>query len=319
MPRNKGSGRAFSRPIRDGAGVTREGAFCLGRLPFSPLNLAITVRDRYNSSRSNQSLFCMSVFPSPPRYFVSHNGQIKGPFDLDMIEAFILSGHYEEGVRIRAEGADQWTSHFATTKTSPPPIPVTPKAGDSAQSPRIPKWVFIGVGVFVLMLLIKFNTGETEPAAAAPFDPAASGLLPVDAPKITTGPKPAFDPSKPFEVIDEPATARPSTDVIYRDTNGRTYRVPRSAYLRLSELRTAIDKEEAAISAIQAGQKRQSDNIEARRMYLDRTSQYEIDSFNATIDSLNAAQARLQHRIDVFNLRVDAFNAELERVGTPSR
>ena len=47
------------------------------------------------------------------RYFVSHNGEVKGPFDLDMIEAFILSGHYPRGVRICAVDSKEWRSYFA--------------------------------------------------------------------------------------------------------------------------------------------------------------------------------------------------------------
>ena len=106
-------------------------------------------------------------------------------------------------------------------------------------------------------------------------------------------------------------------DVLYRDTNGRTFNVPYSAYLRLSKEREAIVQEEAAITGIQFKQKAYSDSIESERTYLDRTNQYEIDAFNEKIDNLNAAHAQLKQRIDRFNRSIDAFNAELERVGTP--
>jgi peptidoglycan hydrolase CwlO-like protein len=114
------------------------------------------------------------------------------------------------------------------------------------------------------------------------------------------------------------STATPA-EVLYRDTNGRTFSVRHNDYLRLSKQREAIAQEEAAITAIQFKQKAYSDSIESERTYLDRTNQYEIDAFNAKIDNLNAAHAQLKQRIDIFNRSIDAFNSELERVGTPAR
>jgi hypothetical protein len=39
-------------------------------------------------------------------------GEVKGPFDLDMIEAFVLSGYYPRGVQICAEGSKEWHSYL---------------------------------------------------------------------------------------------------------------------------------------------------------------------------------------------------------------
>ena len=83
----------------------------------------------------------------PLRYLVSHNSEVKGPFDLDMIEAFILNGHYPRGVRICAVGSKEWRSYLPPIPTSP-----APASGQSDQSPVVktagstPKWIFIVAG-----------------------------------------------------------------------------------------------------------------------------------------------------------------------------
>jgi hypothetical protein len=46
------------------------------------------------------------------RYFVAHSGETKGPFDMDMIEAFVLRGYYPRDVQICAEDSTnfRWSS-----------------------------------------------------------------------------------------------------------------------------------------------------------------------------------------------------------------
>jgi hypothetical protein len=236
---------------------------------------------------------------APLRYFVSHNGEVKGPFDLDMIEAFILSGHYPYGVQICAQGSNQWKSHSFEVKAAPPPLPQqSSQPVGSKPSGGVPKWALWGggiLGVFILMKMFSGGNSATPSSASSSY-----------APKATTYSNHRTYYSTPAEVR-------------YRDTNGRTYSVPHAAYLRLSKERAAIDQEEAAITAILANQKAYSDNIELERTYLDRTNQYEINAFNEKIDNLNAAHAQLKQRNDTFNRSIDAFNAELERVGTPVR
>ena len=97
------------------------------------------------------------------RYFVSHNSELKGPFDLDMIEAFILSGHYPRGVRICAVGSKEWRSYLPPIPTSP-----APASGQSGQSPVVKaaggtlKWIFIVGGVFALVGLVVVLNGTTS-------------------------------------------------------------------------------------------------------------------------------------------------------------
>jgi hypothetical protein len=258
---------------------------------------------------------------APLRYFVSHNGEVKGPFDLDMIEAFILSGHYPRGVQIRAEGSNQWKSHSFEVKTAPPPLPPPlpqqfSQPVGSKPSGGVPKWALWGggiLGVFILMKMFSGGNTATPSSVSSSYAPKAtpypSGL--------TTSRPTTYSNYRTY--YSTPVSVATPADVMYRDANGRTYSVPHTAYLRLSKERAAIEQEEAAISAIQVNQKAYSVNIELERTYLDRTNQYEIDAFNEKIDNLNAAHAQLKQRIDTFNRSIDAFNAELERVGTPVR
>lgn len=254
---------------------------------------------------------------APLRYFVSHHGEVKGPFDLDMIEAFILSDHYPRGVQIRAEGSNQWKSHSFELKAAPPPLPQqSSQPVGSKPSGGVPKWALWGggiLGAFILMKMFSGGNSATPSSVSSSYAPKAtpypSGL--------TTLRPTTYSNYRTY--YSTPVSVATPADVMYRGTNGRTYSVPHVAYLRLSKERAAIDQEEAAINAIQANQKAYSDSIESERTYLDRTNQYEIDAFNEKIDNLNAAHAQLKQRIDIFNRSINAFNAELDRVGTPVR
>jgi hypothetical protein len=180
----------------------------------------------------------------------------------------------------------------------------------------VPKWALWGggiLGVFILMKMFSGGNSATPSSVSSSYAPKAT-LYPSG---LTTPPPTTYSNYRTY--YSTPVSVGTPADVMYRDTNGRTYSVPHAAYLRLSKERAAIDQEEAAIAAILANQKTYSDNIELERNYLDRTNQYEINAFNEKIDNLNAAHAQLKQRIDTFNRSIDAFNAELERVGTPVR
>jgi hypothetical protein len=251
------------------------------------------------------------------RYFVSHNGEVKGPFDLDMIEAFILSGHYPHGVQICAQDSNQWKSHSFEVKAAPPPLPQqSSQPVGSKPSGGVPKWALWGggiLGVYILMKMFSGGDSATPSSVSSSYAPKATPY-----PYGLTTPRPTLYPTYRTYYSTPVSVATPA-DVIYRDTNGRTFNVPHNDYLRLTKQRDAIDQEEAAITAIQAKEKAYSDSLESERIYLDRTNQYEIDAFNEKVDNLNAAHAQLRQRIKMFNRSIDAFNAELERVGTPVR
>ncbi len=245
----------------------------------------------------------------------SHNGEVKGPFDLDMIEAFILSGHYPRGVQICAQGSNQWKGHCVAFEAVPPPVPrESSQAVGSKPTGRILKWMLVAGGTLgVLILMGIFGPSSPPSSGSSSYAPKATPYRN----GLTTPWPTTYSTSRTY--YSTPVSVATPADVMYRGTNGRTYSVPHAAYLRLSKERAAIDQEDRAITAILANQKAYSDNIELERTYLDRKNQYEIDAFNEKIDNLNAAHARLKQRIDIFNRSIDAFNAELERVGTPAR
>ncbi len=56
--------------------------------------------------------------------------------------------------------------------------------------------------------------------------------------------------------------------------------------------------------------------LERDRIYLDRTNEYAVNSFNADVNRFNTMNDAAQSLIDDYNRDVNAFNAELERVGT---
>jgi hypothetical protein len=252
---------------------------------------------------------------SAARYFVSHNGEVKGPFDLDMIEAFILSGHYPQNVQICSEGSNQWKSHCVAVEALPPVVPRQPSQSvGSKPTGRILKWMLVAGGTLgVLILMGIFGPSSPPSSSSSSYAPKATPYR-----NALTTPRPNTY-SIPWTNYPTPESVATPADVMYRGTNGRTYSVPHVAYLRLSKERAAIDEEDRAITAIQANQEAQSASIESERTYLDRTNQYEIDAFNAKIHRLNAEHAQLKQRIDIFNRSIDAFNSELERVGTPAR
>lgn len=276
---------------------------------------------------------------NPLRYFVSNNGETKGPFNLDLIDAFILSGHYPEEVRIRGEGSNEWKEHAPVVDMAAPTVqPDSPRF-----AARIPKWLFwVGGGIglwFTVKFLIEAGNSQALSRSASVQSPSTSHRSGYSTPSST--PYVTLTESERSKYVQKargyglssstglgtpssslastPTTAETPADVIYKGANGKTYRVPHSDYLRLSKQRADIDEEDAAITSLQAKQKTYSDNIELERAYLDRTSQYQIDGFNQKIDRLNLAHAKLKQRIDAFNRSIDAFNAELERVGTLER
>ncbi len=234
----------------------------------------------------------MSDSTSTLRYFVSYNGEVKGPFDLDMIEAFMLSGHYSQDIQICLEGSNEWKTHCVKLKAEPSESPAQQRQPVGAKpNGGLLKWLLVGGGTLgVSFLMWWFGPG------APPSSTYASSAL-----SNTRVP-----PSN-------------STQVPYTSSQGRTYMVPHSESFRLSREKAALEQEDTALSTLQAGLDAKRQEVEAERAYLDRASQTQIDDFNEKVDAFNAKKLELTRRIEVFNSRIDAFNADLARVGTPTR
>ena len=244
---------------------------------------------------------------STTRYFVSHNGETKGPFDLDMIDAFILSGHYPKGVQVCAEGSDKWSPHTSRGEGLP-----------AINHPfiNVPKWMYIGGGILALVVFCKIvgteNSSKGDSSSTRYSSSASSSTY------IPPTSRPSSANSVPATYSTPRAAATPA-DVMYKDSAGNTFRVSNSDYQRLSKVRLGISQEEAAISAIQTKIDAYGEDLDREKSYLDHTSQSAIDTYNAKVDKLNEANARLKIRLRTFNASVDDFNADLARVGTPIR
>lgn len=238
---------------------------------------------------------------SGSQYFVWQNGEVKGPFDLDMVEAFILSGHYPKDVQICAEGSTQWHSHsptigspeHATRPFGATPVPPNPSQGVATW--KIVVGILIGLG----MLAAICSTGTR--------DTTTPGKSLSDTPVVTrpTG-------SLPRTYYPSPAA---SPDVLYKGVGGHTYMVPNSDSGRLSRWKEALEQEEAVVNAAEASLDAEQTELERHRAYLDRTNQYEIRDFNTKVDAFNAKNLEVKRKTAAFNAHVDAFNKDLARVG----
>lgn len=259
------------------------------------------------------------------RFFVSFNGEMKGPLDLEMIEAFMLSGHYPESVQIRREDSDEWTPHFVRTEASPPPIKIAqPPSRTEVGLPRKPNiltdWRLILGGVLVAFFVIKaMSTGESKPASKystratpRPYKPT-SGTKPAPRSSAATAPTTKTSSSGYTAASSTPA------ETIYRGANGRTYRVPHSEYPRLSRLQSALTEQKRSLDQFEGQVNAIEAQINRAKQSLDTTSQYEIDSYNEKINRYNRATEQLSRQTDAFNSDVNSFNSDLERVGTLTR
>jgi hypothetical protein len=267
----------------------------------------------------------------PIRYFVSQNGEVKGPFDLDLIEVFILSGHYPQDVLICAEGSDEW--HRRTI--SNPASRSSTGYADSAHVGKPPRGVlkpgFVAVGVLGLIVLAAIFTGNEN--TGSPHSSATTSSVPTktdaETPKaFNQAQKIAYQDgsrSRPANTVADadgtsrtyyPTPAATPAAILYTSTDGRTHSVPHSDYVRLLRQKKALDQEDSAMTAAQTRLDEEQSSLERQRAYLDRTNQYEVDDFNEKIDALNLRKAQVRQQVSTFNESVDSFNAELARVGT---
>ena len=129
------------------------------------------------------------------------------------------------------------------------------------------------------------TTYESHPASAPAYTPPAPSA-------------PAFTPPPGFD----------------SGSSGKNeYRVP-------DYVSTELDREKAGIEADRAIIKQMDDQldslgreIENDRIYLDKTSQYAVDAFNAKVDRYNTLSQKDKDATSAFNERVDNYNAKLRQ------
>jgi hypothetical protein len=163
------------------------------------------------------------------------------------------------------------------------------------------------------------NSPQTQYIAKPPTTAKAKpqNIYPASATTKSYTPIISPPPPRTFSTPSSPAFGDDSK--LYRDASGHTYRVSNFDYHRLLAMKSSLDAKNRLIDKSKEEMQPLQAQIERSRIYLDRTSQYAVDSFNRDVARSNAMNDDLQTTIDAFNREVRAFNAELERVGTPIR
>jgi multidrug resistance efflux pump len=83
----------------------------------------------------------------------------------------------------------------------------------------------------------------------------------------------------------------------------------------LNSEKAEIESERATLEALKAQIEILSREIERDRIYLDRTSQFDVNVFNSKVDRYNALNQRAKIANAAFNQKVDNYNAKLQRYG----
>jgi len=107
----------------------------------------------------------------------------------------------------------------------------------------------------------------------------------------------------------------PATSAGDANSDGKVYRVP-------SYVSSSLDREKLEIEADRAVLKQQADQLDALgreidsdRIYLDKTSEYSVNAFNAKVDRYNYLSQQAKAANAAFNARVDSYNAKLQQYG----
>ena len=158
--------------------------------------------------------------------------------------------------------------------------------------------VIIGASLFgfiVLMVIVGANSEKSSTSASrgTPRESSSTGASSASA-------KPAFNP--------DTYLANPSG-------NRTTYSVPDSRSSELAVDREAIDRAKAEVNALQARLDALGGEIERERPYVDNTSQYAIDAFNAKVNTYNALVVTTREHNERANQMVDAYNEKLAKYG----
>lgn len=95
----------------------------------------------------------------------------------------------------------------------------------------------------------------------------------------------------------------------------KTYRVPSSVSSTLDDEKTKIESERITLEALDAQVEGLGREIERDRPYLDRTSQFAVDEFNAKVGRYNALAQKAKLANAAFNQKVDNYNTKLRQYG----
>jgi hypothetical protein len=92
-----------------------------------------------------------------------------------------------------------------------------------------------------------------------------------------------------------------------------TYHIPSYRTAELNRDGQAIEAAKSQLQLLDAQLESLGAEIKHDRLYLDHTSQYQLDAFNTKVDSYNSLLQQARSQQQVVNQMVDAYNAKLNR------
>ena len=252
------------------------------------------------------------------RYYVSHDGQVRGPFNLQMIEVMVLAGHFPADLFVCREGTEEWIP--LNSLNQPPRLkneeissPEKNYGADSSANTSL-KIVASVVALIIVGTAISILSKPSKPnsysSAKTSYKPPASSYAP---PKVTDA-SPSYTSKTEYR---SPNAISDTTQ--FRNAQGQTFRVPKSSYERLIAKKALLDDKERSIKLAQAELPSLRTELNRLEDSIDRTSQAQIDLYNAKASAYNSKNNQIQIQIDYLRIAIKDFNAELERVGTPVR
>jgi hypothetical protein len=233
-----------------------------------------------------------------------------------MIEAMVLAGQFSANLSVCKEGADDWISLDSLIQ---PPLftnEITERSKEKNGTDSPDNGPLIIVACVVATLIVcgiaigvssKPSQSKSYSSEKTSYKPPTSNYIP---PKTTY--LPAGDtPKTEYKSLNSSADS-----LVYNDAQGRTYRVPNASYQRLNAKKAQLESRHRSIKVAQAELDSMSEELNRLTDTIDRTSKYQIDSFNDKVRSYNTKNSQIQIQRDYFNAAVRDFNADLERVGT---
>lgn len=233
------------------------------------------------------------------RYYVTHDGRVRGPFDLGLIEAMVMSGNFSPNIPVCKVGSQQWSPLSLTIQTFPFVPDLTTKRPSQSSKSGGRKRGLVIVGVLAILSAVGALIGNL-PKSGTQQNSGRSAL-----PSTSTPTPPQITPAY-----------TPTPAPLYRDGSG-TYRVPQWANPGLVAKKSALDAQKASLDSLKSQVDALDNQIESERPFVDRTNQYAVDEFNREVHRYNTLTQQLKDASDAFQTSVNDYNAELARVGTP--
>ncbi|CAB5033403.1 unannotated protein [freshwater metagenome] len=240
---------------------------------------------------------------------------MRGPFDLTMIEAMALAGQFPANLPVCKDGTEEWIPLSCQIQ------PAHLMDGEMARPKKNYSWDSpASISLLVAGLVVALISGSiviknlSEPSRSNSYSsPKTSYSLPAS---TYTPPKNTYS-STNYTPKPEYSTPNVSPDsTLYRDEQGRTFRVPNSSYQRINAKKAQLETKQRSINMAQAELDFLNGEIDRLRATIDKTNQHQIDLINDKVRNFNTRNRKTQIEIDYFNAAVSDFNAELIRVGT---